>query len=247
MATGSARKKKKTSSEMVVVCPPFWLDMPRILWEQAHEFFPFTKRDQRCTAAALNSFTRFGIYLGILLALLRADVCWLSLGILFGLFSVLAWKYMGRRASIREGFVDTKAPVVEASDVQDRYVPDVIEESGRTGPTAANPFMNVLMSEISENPYRNPAENIQTSHTKTYLGNYFETMFASDPGDTFQRTQSQRQWVSMPSTTVPNDQESFQNWLYRTPGQSCKEGNQEVCVFDTGDAALPWREMRKLT
>jgi len=80
---------------------------------------------------------------------------------------------------------------------------------------------------------------------KSELDGYFQTMFASNPGDVFNRTQSQRQWYSMPSTTIPNDQESFQNWLYRVPGQTCKEGNQEACTYyETGPMDYPWRQLK---
>jgi hypothetical protein len=112
-------------------------------------------------------------------------------------------------------------------------------------PTAANPFMNVLISEISDNPYRAPAANVQSIAVKSELDGYFQTMFANNPGDVFNRTQSQRQWVTMPSTTIPNDQESFRDWLYRIPGQTCKEGNQEACTyFETGPMDLSWRQLR---
>lgn len=259
---------------MPITCPAFWWEQPRILWDQASEFFPFTEYDKRCTASALNSFTRFGIYLGILLAIVRMEEAWLLVGVVFATFAVASWKMMNRNGAVREGFgaqrapylsdssqnregftseagyreKDTDAPIVDARSVNQQYVPDVIgDRSGRTTPTAANPFMNVLISEISDNPYRKPAANVQATAVKNELDGYFETMFYNDPGDTFNRTQSQRQWVTMPSTTIPNDQEAFQNWLYRVPGQTCKEGNLSVCNFDTGDAAYPWREMRRLT
>jgi hypothetical protein len=232
---------------MTTTCPPFWLERPQILWEQAAEFFPFTETDRRCTAAALNSFTRFGIYLGLLLAAVRLHLGWIIVGVLFAAFAAGAWIFMDSRGAVREDFVDTQAPIAEASEIQNQYVPDVIGSQGRTEPTAANPFMNVLISEISDNPYRNPAANVQSVRVRAELDDYFQTMFASDPGDVFQHTQSQRQWVTQPSTTIPNNQEAYMNWLYRTPGQSCKEGNQSVCVFDTGDAKLPWREIRRLT
>lgn len=227
---------------MTEACPAFWFDAPRILLDQASEFFPFTEHDKRCTASALNSFTRFGIYLGLLLAVIRLDPTWLLVGIAFAAFAVGAWFMMTSSGAVREGFTgeyDTEAPIVDAGTVDGTYVPDVIGLGDRTGPTAANPFMNVLISEISDNPHRAPARN--------ELDSYFETMFASDPGDAFQHMQSQRQWYTTPSTTIPNDVDSLQNWLYRTPGQTCKEGNQEVCMFDTGDASYPWREMRRLT
>lgn len=239
---------------MSASCPPFWLESPKILIHQATEFFPFTERDKRCTAAALNSFTRFGIYLGILLTVLRADLRWIFVGLAFAVFSVAAWVYMSSHASVREGFTDStilqeEAPIttspelVDTSQVRDLYIPDVQASTSRTAPTPANPFMNVLMTEYTDNPYRAPAANVEQPATRSELDNYFETMFASDPGDTFQRTQSQRQWVSMPSTTIPNDQHSFQNWLFRTAGRTCKEGEGSNCVV-TMDGHIPWREMK---
>jgi hypothetical protein len=239
------------------VCPPFWLDEPRILIEQWQEFFPFTENDKRCTAAALNSFTRFGIYLGIVLAIVRAEAMWLAVSVAFAAFTIGAWFYMGARGAVREGLsdntegfldgADTEAPIVDASKLGGDYLPDVIGEHGRTEPTAANPFMNVLLTEIGDNPYRKPAANAQGYRVRNELDDYFQTMFSSDPGDVFQHTQGQRQFYTTASSTVPNDQGSFADWLYRVPGQTCKEGNQEVCTFDTGPATYPWREMRRLT
>lgn len=234
---------------MSVTCPLFWVEAPKVLLDDAKEFFPFTEKDQRCTAAALNSFTRFGIYLGILLALVRLQPMWLLVGVVFAAFAVGAWFTMGSRGAVREGFdgLGTEAPVVDPRTVEEKYVPDVIGDrsQGRTMPTAANPFMNVLISEISDNPYREPAANVQGVAVKSELDGYFQTMFASNPGDVFNRTQSQRQWYSMPSTTIPNDQESFQNWLYRVPGQTCKEGNQEACTYyETGPMDYPWRQLK---
>ena len=161
---------------------------------------------------------------------------------------------MSGHGSIREGFTDQEilqeeAPIttgpelVDTSQVRDLYIPDVQSSAARTAPTPANPFMNVLMTEYTDNPYRAPAANVEQPATRSELDSYFETMFASDPGDTFQRTQSRRQWVSMPSTAIPNDQHSFQNWLFRTAGRTCKEGEGSNCVV-TMDGHIPWREMK---
>jgi hypothetical protein len=238
-------------------CPTFWLDNPRVLIAEAGEFFPFTENDRRCTAAALNSFTRFGIYLGVILAAVKMTPAWLILGLVFAVFAAGAWKYMEGHGSIREGFqgdyeepaagtaryVTTGPNIVGTSQIDTAYVPDIIGDAGRTDPTAANPFMNVLMTEFTDNPDRAPASNVEAAQVRSELDSYFETMFVSDPGDTFQRTQSQRQWVTMPSTTIPNDRDSYQNWLYRTAGRTCKEGDLSQCNFVT-DARIPWREIR---
>jgi len=215
--------------------------------DQATEFFPFTEHDKRCTAAALNSFTRFGLYLGVLLAIVRMEPAWILVGIAFAVFTVGAWFYMEQYGATREGFVDTDAPIVDARELDDTYIPDIIGMEGRTMPTAANPFMNVLISEISDNPYRNPAASVSARHVKKELDDYFQTMFASDPGDVFQRTQNQRIWVAMPSTTIPNDQGALADWLYRVPGKTCKEGNTAVCEANNGASILPWLETRRLT
>lgn len=259
-------------------CPPFWVDSPHILISEASQFFPFAESDQRCTASALNSFTRFGLYLGVALALIRMEPMWLLLGVAFAVFAVGAWKYMLARGSLREGFGSIENPgmggvpqfgtediglsriarefinsssaggFVDTSLVDELYVPDVIgsTSTARTQPSAANPFMNILMTEYSDNPLRPAAANVQNVGVRASLDTYFDTMFAADPGDTFNRTQSQRQWVTMPSTTIPNDQDSYQNWLYRVEGRTCKEGNLGACNFST-DNKMPWREMRPTT
>jgi hypothetical protein len=233
------------------------MEEPSVLWQDPTEFFPFTEHDKRCTASALNSFTRFGVYTGILLALVRLEPIWLLVGVVFAAFAAGAWFYMGARGSTREGFradgidreFDTAAPILDPRDVINEYVPDVIgiSQRKRTFPTPANPFMNVLLTEIADNPYRDPAANVAGNEVKAELDTYFNTMFARDPGDVFNHTQNQRNWVAMPSTTIPNDQEAFANWLYRVPGQTCKEGNLAVCNFNTGAEGIPWREIRKLT
>lgn len=242
-------------------CPAFWLDEPTILWTAATEFFPFTENDKRCTASALNSFTRFGLYLGVLLAIVRLEAWWLVIGILFAIFSVGAWYYMGSQGATREGFGSvqsedldhrfaTEAPILDPRDVINEYVPDVIGRSrrDRTEPTAANPFMNILVSEYSEHPTRFPAANVDDMSVRAELDSYFQTMFASDPGDVFGKTQSQRAFVAAPVTTIPNDQSAFANWLYRVPGQTYKEGNMLASQHvSTGADVLPWRSLARGT
>jgi hypothetical protein len=110
----------------------------------------------------------------------------------------------------------------------------------RTLPTAVNPFMNVLIDEIKYNPTRPVATSILDPSVKVTLDDFFRTEFNSDPTDVFGKTQSQRQFVAMPSTGIPNDQESYQNWLYRIPGKTCKEGGREACLPGTDGGALPW-------
>jgi hypothetical protein len=109
-----------------------------------------------------------------------------------------------------------------------------------TTPTAANPFMNVMLDEIKYNPMRAGAQSISDPEVSQSLDDLFRVQFTSDPTDVFGKTQSQRQFISMPSTTVPNDQGSFADWLYKIPGKTCKEGGREACMPGTDGTPVTW-------
>ena len=47
--------------------------------------------------------------------------------------------------------------------------------------------------------------------------------------DIFGKNNSQRQFYTMPVTTIPNNQTQFANWLYKTE-PTCKENNGESCL-----------------
>jgi len=133
-----------------------------------------------------------------------------------------------------EGFSST--PVISSID-------DTVEEIiglDSTVPTAINPFMNVLIDEIKYNPKKGPALSLEDPLVQVQLDDFFRTQFINDPTDVFGKSQSQRQFITMPSTTIPNDQESYQNWLYKIPGKTCKEGGRESCMPGTDGGALPW-------
>ena len=112
--------------------------------------------------------------------------------------------------------------------------------SKATQPTSANPFMNVLIDELKYNPNRPAAKSVLDPLVQTSLADYFKTEFYADPTDVFGRSQGQRQWMTMPSTSIPNDVDSYQNWLYKIPFKTCKEGNSAACLPGTDGAALPW-------
>jgi hypothetical protein len=100
--------------------------------------------------------------------------------------------------------------------------------------------MNVLIDEIKYNPKRPEAANIGGPVVKATLDDFFRVNWYSDPTDVFGKSQSQRQFVTMPASTIPNDRESYQNWLYKIPGKTCKEGGRDACVGGTDGGIIPW-------
>ena len=120
------------------------------------------------------------------------------------------------------------------------HEPPIKPNDKETNPTPRNPFMNVLVDELKYNPTRPPAASVLDPLVKVSLDEFFRTEFYNDPTDVFGKTQGQRQFITMPSTSIPNDVDSYQNWLYRIPGKTCKEGGREACLPGTDGAALPW-------
>jgi hypothetical protein len=109
-----------------------------------------------------------------------------------------------------------------------------------TLPAARNPFMNILLDEYKYNPTRPTAAPLTDPLIKTTMDDFFRVQWFSDPTDVFGRNQNQRQFISQPVTSVPNDQKSFQEWLYKIPGKTCKEGNPAACLPGTDGSPVTW-------
>lgn len=115
-------------------------------------------------------------------------------------------------------------------------------------PMINNPMMNVPITAYdTEQLYsdydRYLDTNSVTSNTinvDTNVEKYLENNLFQDPGDYFfGKTNSQRQWYSVPVGSVPNKQDVFANWLYSTPG-NCKNGSiwMSKGVMYTDDSLL---------
>jgi hypothetical protein len=93
-------------------------------------------------------------------------------------------------------------------------------------PSAENPFMNVL---LSDNKQRPPAADIEDPFVKEQMEKHFSQGLYRNVDDIWDRNNSQRQFYSTPSTTIPNDQDAFARWCYSTP-YTCKDGNLSRCL-----------------
>jgi hypothetical protein len=109
-----------------------------------------------------------------------------------------------------------------------------------TPPTSRNPFMNILLDDIKYNPQRPAASHVDQPDVAQTMDDYFRIQWFSDPTDVFGKNQGQRQFITQPSTTVPNDQGSFADWLYKIPGKTCKEGGRAACHAGSDGSAIPW-------
>ena len=84
-----------------------------------------------------------------------------------------------------------------------------------TMPTSHNPFMNVLLTEIGDNPDREDAAPLTSKEIRANVAKAFQQTsdIYMDTSDMFDQTQAMRTFHTLQSSTVPNDQDKFLAWL----------------------------------
>ena len=88
-------------------------------------------------------------------------------------------------------------------------------------PTVNNPFMNINL--ITEDPtQKEPPPSWNNEEIQEKIENKFNYNLYRDVGDLYGKNNSQRQFYTTPSTTIPNNQTAFAKWCYNT-GPTCKE------------------------
>jgi len=210
-------------------CETLWIDEPRQLLKGK------LLTNDVCESNNINAFTRASLIGLIIAALLSPLLGFAGIGIvvLSMIFIYHRWLFGKVVKSQRSVFTYPKKEGFES----------IVSSPGATfvtRPSAKNPFMNVLLDELSYNPNRPEADAIINPKNQIILDDYFRVQWNSDPTDVFGRSQGQRQFYTMPSSSIPNDQGSYQNWLYLLPGKTCKEGGRDACVPGTNGAAVPW-------
>jgi len=199
---------------------PFWTEDPKILVNK-NRLIEFVPTSDMTWKERLNALTRLFIYAGLLLMMYlgRAWPIYISLaGVMFTLFLFR----FGPKPKVTYRNAPTSHPTAESPNP---YIPP--DQPECIPPTRNNPFMNVLQNEYIDNPTRPPAcdyEEVKDDVERNWNYNLYR-----DVGEAlWDRNNSQRQWYTMPWTTIPNDQGAFANWLYRT-GPVCKT-DQTACL-----------------
>lgn len=207
----------------------FWSQNPSILFDKKRliEFIPTSDMTQE---EKLNALTRLSIYAGILMMVYTREMWTMYIPIL-GMFFVL---FLYRMSRTQRG----DAPVEYRSDPTIALKDDtmIIKPPFCTPPTRNNPFMNVMFNEWGDNPNRPAACEYPGVEQETE--DHFGFDLYKDIDDLFEKNNGQRQFFTMPYTTIPNDQGSFAKWLYDTPA-TCKESQESCLRFEDVRANRP--------
>jgi hypothetical protein len=226
----------------VTLCDPYaWEDPAGFIRNAWWKSFQCAQARAPCMSEIVNSIIfiyLFALVAGGIIAIFLDYILAVPIALLFTSFYLIPafrtlqeTRQFGNPALSRiDGFQDVAGVQAKAPDSPSDY----------TYPTARNPFMNVLVDEIKYNPTRPAAAPINDPQVEGSLDDVFRVQYTSDPTDVFGKTQSQRQFIAMPYTTVPNDQGSFADWLYRIPGKTCKEGGRSSCLPGTDGSPVTW-------
>jgi hypothetical protein len=205
----------------------FWSVDPSVFFDRdrAIEFFP-TK--DMSTVEKLNAISRFLVYLSILLFIVKRNYNIFFIPII-GLFVIYIIYY--NDSSFHRYNVEQFDQKIKTALGVHPEVPLKIDDVGNIcqRPTVDNPFMNVLISDYANNATRPPACSQGDDDVKAETKKFFDYNLYKDVEDVWETRNNQRQFVTMPWTTIPNDRDSFMKWCWKSTNV-CKDGDQDYCL-----------------
>lgn len=213
----------------------FWIKDPTVLFksENISQLYP---RELMTSEEKLNAITRLVIILTILGYLFTQKYKIVITGIIT--LAVIILLYYINNNKVKP---NKQKKIIEKFDNLNCYN---ILKKGYTNPTPINPVMNVLLTEIDDNPNRSsaaPSYNKKVGEeidkkTQKFIENNFgdsnidERLF-KDLADAYDFDNSMRTFYSTANTKIPNDQDAFAEFCYGDM-ISCKEGNGFACIKD---------------
>ena len=232
---------------------PFWVNEPSVLFNKTYifELFPTSKMTYN---RQMNSISRLIILLTIIgyLITMSLKLIFISIATLFVIFLVHQQKEK------KEGF--TQPQVYKSTcggntcgENSSIVNPETLQSFARNEfkeGNKKNPFSNVLLTEILDDPNRNAAppsfnpsieEDITTNVKRSVqmmnpgIDNTNKQLF-SDLTDKFYLDQSNRAFFSTANTRVSNDQTAFANFLYGDLKYSAKESTPEGAITRVKDS-----------
>ena len=176
----------------------FWFKDPAVLF-RSDTWTRFVPIQSMTTTEALNSVVRFTVYSSVLLFVSTQNQSYLYAIPIVALASIVLHQLFPQGKKL-ETFMDSFA-----KPTSKKY----------TMPTLDNPFMNVILTDIQDNPNRPDAAPISDKEVRNEVHKAFRQTreIQMDTSDLFDQTQAMRTFHTMQSARVPNDQDAFLSFL----------------------------------
>lgn len=199
---------------------PLWKNNISILYEKKYLLEIIPKKDYDINRK-LNSIVRMSIYYSLILYLLNKNINTLLIPIVICIATlIISHNSESNEHSITVSLMNNNG----SNDI----VNDLIESGSCRHPTRDNPFMNPSLFNSESNDLE-PCPSYNNKGIQRIIEDNFNEDLYTDVNDIFGKNNSQRQFYTIPGKSIPNNQKSFAEWLYKTP-PTCKEGNGLQCI-----------------
>ena len=205
-------------------------------------------------AEKINTLVRLSIYIGLILSLFYRNYLFLYIPIIVMILTYLL--YIFRLDQLNNTLIN-QGPNSKLNDINNKNLEDLTKRNmsssysyGRDNdnnnnnnnkpdhfkdilnvktcskPNTLNPFMNPL---VFDSRVRDSACDAIKEENQIQIEQEYNKYCIKDVSDIFNHNSGRRQFYTVASTTYPNNQGGFANWLYKTP-PTCKEGNGSQCI-----------------
>lgn len=201
---------QKTPSDKLIG-DNFWSDNLSVLYnkDRLTEFYPSY---DMTLIEKLNSIVRLSVYLAIILFLFTQNYLYLYIAVVIFAFTLFIFR---TQKDNMEMYFNSYNSLVNEHNKK------ILDKKPCTKPTFNNPFMNFNI--ITDKGNRTEAcKSWDNKNIKKDIKEKFNYNLYRDVSDLYGKNNSQRQYYTMPSTTMPNKQTEFAKWCYNT-GPICKE------------------------
>jgi hypothetical protein len=231
---------------------PFWSNDPTVLFNKEY-IFELWPTNNMLYEEKLNAITRLIIIITILGYIFTFSsrilvVGFLTLVVIFVLFTMQKKKIT--KETLNEGFKSKDNDVyVKAQHLVDPVTLETVLKTDFKEGTKKNPFSNVLLTQIMDDPERKsapPAFNVDVDEDITKnvkravqlmnpnIENTNKQLFG-DLWEKFNLDQSNRIFYSTPNTRVSNDQSAYAQFLYNDLKYSAKESTADGAIARVQD------------
>ena len=191
----------------------FWTNDANILLQPV-----LIPMDHMSVEEKLNTLTRLVIFVCLVVSLLLQDSRFILLMIILIIAIAVVYQYYSQYNVQSDTFLNSKNL-------------NVVENKLCTKPTSNNPFMNPILTDITDDEYNSASVGacpIYNDKIDDSIDKIYDESIYKNADDIYDRSTGKRQFYTVPANKVPNDQEVFANWLYNR-GKSCKENNGVKC------------------
>lgn len=179
-----------------------------------NNYYKFLPTHEMTFFEKLNAIMRFSIYFSIIVLLTKNNYKVLFVPIIVGLGTYILYENSLQKKKKVKKVLKKKKQIIQKKKICSK-------------PTKENPFMNVLVHEYKEEPDK-PEGCIIEGEVGDKVDEEFNKNLIRDAEDIYNKNASQRQFYTMPVTSVINNQDDYTSFLYDIK-PTCKEGAGQKC------------------